>query len=227
MQRQQVQFLIVELRSQMLCGLTKKFKNIFSWSVFYFPDCFGEGNGNPLQYSCLGNPMDRGAWQATVHGVTGIGWSLVTKPPFFSWHFVSKRTLLKSLSLCFSNTPDGLHSHNCSKMIKEKLPNWLLSSLSHCSYSSNSLITILPFLDMGKMEVWVILRKKNLLWPIFLHRNCLLAVLLPGWWVPLTLTVDAGIVTKILRGHHQGSSSYSRLMAKGTCCSAGHPPLSL
>ena len=29
----------------------------------------GEGNGNSLQYSCLGNPMDRGAWQATVHGV--------------------------------------------------------------------------------------------------------------------------------------------------------------
>ena len=30
----------------------------------------GEGNGNPLQYSCLENPMDRGAWQAAVHGVT-------------------------------------------------------------------------------------------------------------------------------------------------------------
>ena len=29
-----------------------------------------EGNGNLLQYSCLENPMDRGAWQATVHGVT-------------------------------------------------------------------------------------------------------------------------------------------------------------
>ena len=29
-----------------------------------------EGNGNPLQYSCLENPMDRGAWQATVHTVT-------------------------------------------------------------------------------------------------------------------------------------------------------------
>ena len=28
-----------------------------------------EGNSNPLQYSCLENPMDRGAWQATVHGV--------------------------------------------------------------------------------------------------------------------------------------------------------------
>ena len=31
--------------------------------------CPGDGNGNPLQYSCLENPMDRGAWQATVHGV--------------------------------------------------------------------------------------------------------------------------------------------------------------
>ena len=30
----------------------------------------GKGNGNPLQYSCLGDPMDRGAWQAVFHGVT-------------------------------------------------------------------------------------------------------------------------------------------------------------
>ena len=29
----------------------------------------GKGNGNPLQYFCLGNPMDRGTWRATVHGV--------------------------------------------------------------------------------------------------------------------------------------------------------------
>ena len=32
----------------------------------------GEGNGNPLQYSCLGNPMDREVWWATVHGVTEL-----------------------------------------------------------------------------------------------------------------------------------------------------------
>ena len=31
---------------------------------------FGEGNGTPLQYSCLENPMDGGAWKAAVHGVT-------------------------------------------------------------------------------------------------------------------------------------------------------------
>ena len=38
----------------------------------------GEGNGNPFQYSCLGNPIDRGAWWATVHGVS-VGHKLVTK----------------------------------------------------------------------------------------------------------------------------------------------------
>ena len=32
-----------------------------------------EGNGNPLQYFCLENPMDRGAWEAAVHGIAGVG----------------------------------------------------------------------------------------------------------------------------------------------------------
>ena len=41
----------------------------------------GRGHGNPLQYSCVENPMDRGAWQATVHGVTKVGQDSATKPP--------------------------------------------------------------------------------------------------------------------------------------------------
>ena len=36
--------------------------------------CPGEGNGNPLQYSCLGSPMDRGVWWATVVGRQRVGW---------------------------------------------------------------------------------------------------------------------------------------------------------
>ena len=40
----------------------------------------GEGNGNPRQYSCLGNPMDRAVCRATIHGVTGIWHYLATKP---------------------------------------------------------------------------------------------------------------------------------------------------
>ena len=38
-----------------------------------------EGHGNPLQYSCLGKPMDRGAWWATVHGLQRVGHDLATK----------------------------------------------------------------------------------------------------------------------------------------------------
>jgi len=41
----------------------------------------GEGNGNPLQYSCLENPLDRGAWQSPIHGVAKIRHDLATKPP--------------------------------------------------------------------------------------------------------------------------------------------------
>ena len=40
----------------------------------------GGGHGNPLQYSCLENPMGRGAWQATVHGVARVGHDLASKP---------------------------------------------------------------------------------------------------------------------------------------------------
>jgi len=39
----------------------------------------GEGNGNPLQYSCLGNPTDRGSWRAIVHGLARVGHDLATK----------------------------------------------------------------------------------------------------------------------------------------------------
>jgi len=41
----------------------------------------GEGNGNPLQYSCLGNPVERGALWTTVHEVTKESDNLATKPP--------------------------------------------------------------------------------------------------------------------------------------------------
>ena len=41
----------------------------------------GEGHGNPLQYCGLENSTDRGAWQATVHGVTRVGLDLATTPP--------------------------------------------------------------------------------------------------------------------------------------------------
>ena len=47
-----------------------------------------EGNGKPLQPSCLENPMDRGAWQATVHGVVRVGHNLANKPMSVSSHIL-------------------------------------------------------------------------------------------------------------------------------------------
>ena len=41
----------------------------------------GGGHGNPLQYSCLENPVDIGDWQAMVHGITRVGHDLLSKPP--------------------------------------------------------------------------------------------------------------------------------------------------
>ena len=49
----------------------------------------GVGNNNLLQYSCLENPMGRGAWQAMVNGVTRIGHDLATKPSILiNLHFL-------------------------------------------------------------------------------------------------------------------------------------------
>ena len=46
----------------------------------------GEGNGNPLQYFCLENPMDGGAWWATVH-VVAKSWTRLSNFTFFHLHF--------------------------------------------------------------------------------------------------------------------------------------------
>ena len=46
----------------------------------------GGGNGNPLQYSGLGNPMDRGAWRATVHGITKESDAMSDKSPHTHTH---------------------------------------------------------------------------------------------------------------------------------------------
>ena len=53
----------------------------------------GEGNGNPLQYSYLENPMDTGAWQAKIHGITRVRYDLATKPPLYFIRDIPKLSL--------------------------------------------------------------------------------------------------------------------------------------
>ena len=52
-------------------------------------DPLGGGNGNPLQYSCLEKPMDKGAWQATVHGVAKSRTQLSDFSLYSLWIFLN------------------------------------------------------------------------------------------------------------------------------------------
>ena len=72
----------------------------------------GEGNGTPLQYSCLENPMDRGAWKAAVHGVAE-GWTRLSDFTF-TFHSLKKEMATHSSVLAWripgTGEPGGLPS---------------------------------------------------------------------------------------------------------------------
>ena len=61
----------------------------------------GEGNGNPLQYSCVENPMDRAAWQATIHGVARLEYDRAAKTLTFHSCF----TVQCDLAICIHISP--------------------------------------------------------------------------------------------------------------------------
>ena len=75
---------------------------------------YGEGNGTPLQYSCLENPMDGGAWCATVHGVAKSRTQLSNLTFTFHFHALEKEMATHSSVLAWripgTEEPDGLPS---------------------------------------------------------------------------------------------------------------------
>ena len=68
---------------------------------------YGEGNGTPLQYSCLENPVDGGAWWATVHGVAKSRTRLSDFTFTFHFHALEKEMATHSSVLCLENLRDG------------------------------------------------------------------------------------------------------------------------
>ena len=107
----------------------------------------GEGNDNPFQYSCLENPMDRGAWWATVHGVAK---SRTRLSDFTSLHFnkhlhsLSCKVLLKYLvpykKLCYLSFPQY-----CVKVLyifRIKVFTWIPLFLSIICLSMPCLFTL-------------------------------------------------------------------------------------
>ena len=69
--------------------------------IYWLYWVFGEGNGTPLQYSCLENPMDRGAWKAAVHGVAK-SWTRLSDFAFtFHFHALEKEMATHSSVLAW------------------------------------------------------------------------------------------------------------------------------
>ena len=96
----------------------------FTFTFHFSLSCIGEGNGNPLQCSCLENPRDGGGWWAAVYGVT------------------QSRTRLRQLSsssssMCVRISGDGVVlNHDCNLGLP--LNCWTLSNSLQCSVASAS-----------------------------------------------------------------------------------------
>ena len=113
----------------------------------------GESNGNPLQYSCLGNPMNRGAWRATVHGVTkelDMTWRLNNNQWLGFCAFTAKGDGLGSISGWELRTrkPQGLAKNICI-LVDQSCPT--LRDSMNCSSPSSSVHGILQ----TKILEWV------------------------------------------------------------------------
>ena len=84
------------------------------WHNMITSKCIGEGNGTPLQYSCLANPMDGGAWWAAVHGVAKSQTRLSNFTFTFYFHALEKEMATHSSVLAWripgTGEPGGLPS---------------------------------------------------------------------------------------------------------------------
>ena len=95
----------------------------------------GEWNGNPLQYSCLGNPIDRGAWWATVHGITK-SWIQLSESPSvmsdslrphgltYTAHWILQARILEWVAFPFSmGSSQSRDQTQLSHILYHSLPN--------------------------------------------------------------------------------------------------------
>ena len=94
----------------------------------------GEGNGNPLQYSCLENPRDRGAWQATIHGVAN------------SWTWLSTYAHTHA----HAHTDDVLEVEQC---LQQKLEGWGVGWLGRWGVGEETWIGRLQSPELNILEL--------------------------------------------------------------------------
>ena len=109
------------------------------------PSNDGEGNGNPLQYPCLKNPMDRGNWQATVHGVVRVRLDLATKP--------APPPPSNDVMLLLT------HSEICNRIthlpsLRPLFPRHVFHSCIYCK-SCNTLVSVIQWIVFYELKVFI------------------------------------------------------------------------
>ena len=113
----------------------------------------GGRNGNPLQYSCLENPMDRGAWRVTVHGLQRVRHNLVTQPPITTHHHPVAQAHPTLCGPINCSTPDSFfHGISQARILKwvaissSRESSWPkdITSVSFISYISGKFFTPKP-----------------------------------------------------------------------------------
>ena len=116
---------------------------------------YGEGNGIPLQYSCLENPMDGGAWWAAVHGVAGSRTRLSDFTFIFHFHALEKEMATHSSILAWripgtTGEPGGLPSMGSHRVRHDSFSIYKLYSNNSSLFPTN--LQDLFFLFLGQSE---------------------------------------------------------------------------
>ena len=111
--------------------------------IMVYTLCAREGNGTPLQYSCLGNPMDGGAWKAAVHRVTE-GWTRLSHFTFtFHFHALEKEMVTHSSVLAWripgTAEPGGLPSMGSHRVGHDWSDSTAVAAYPLCSYGGGKI----------------------------------------------------------------------------------------
>ena len=127
-----------DLKPNTLKAISLFWMYLYSEFMIFIHSEIGEGNGTPLQYSCLENPMDRGAWWATVHGVVKSQTWLSDFTFTFHFHALEKEMATHSSVLAWripgTGEPGGLSSmrshrvgHDWSDLAAAAAPSEIVS----------------------------------------------------------------------------------------------------
>ena len=141
-----------------------------------FLDLGGESNGTPLQYSCLENPMGRGAWYGAVHGVAKSRTRLSDFTFTFHFHALEKQMATHSSILAWrisgTGEPGGLPSMG-SHRVRHNWSDLAVAAAVTSTWHESSCVVVWAFFDIAFLWDWNENWRFPVLWPLLSFPNLL------------------------------------------------------